>query len=123
MTIFRSRPKGVHGRRTGWFSSFSWYVVAAVACIMLMFAPYYLVRELSGGAQPTGEQLRAARALIGVIILVPFAVLVGRMWWEGRGAEVEWTKRRTESRVDDHSKESRIDETLRRRNSGSDSAI
>jgi hypothetical protein len=106
MTISRFKPSYIKGRKKRPVLRFVWNAFAVVAIVAFFFGPSYLAPELYNTAHPTGDQIRAARALICAAILAPFAVLFGLMWWQSRGAQGAWMRRRTEARLEDSSKRS-----------------
>ena len=110
MTIFRSRPNYIKGRKQSPVRTALWYSFAVVALIAMLIGPPYLARGLYDTASPSGDQIRSARAIIGAAILAPFAILFAWMWWQSRGAEAAWIKRREGARLDDPSKRSQKDE-------------
>ena len=110
MTIFRFKPTYIKGRKQRPVLTALWYAFAILAVAAFFFGPFYLAQQLYDVDAPTGDQIRAARALIAAVIVAPFAAGVAWMWWQSRGAEGAWVRRRTEMRIDDPSKHSRADQ-------------
>ena len=106
MTIFRSKQSYVKGREPRPVRTALWYAWAAIAVIAMFVGPHYLAREVFDTLRPTGDQIRTARMLVGLIVIAPFAVVLGWMWWDSRGAQAAWMKRREGARLEDPSKQS-----------------
>ena len=108
MTIFRSKPSYVKGRKRSRIRTALWNIFAVGGLIAFVFGPAYLAQELYGTTRPTGRHIRMVRIIIGAAIIAPFAILFVRMWWQSRGADGA-LRRGTGAGLDDPAKQSQID--------------
>ena len=109
MTIFPYKTSYIKGRKARPVVTFLWYVFAIVAVLAFFFAPPYLARELSGVAEPSRDQIKAARALIAAAIALP--AVLGTAWvaWRSRNAQPGTIERRPRAPLEDSSKRTSIE--------------
>ena len=108
MTTSPFKPSYIKGRKPKPFVTFLWSAFAILAVLAYFFAPPYLARELSGVAEPSRDQVKAARALIAAAIVLPFVLGMAWLTWRSRNAQLQTVERRPRAPLDDSSKRSTI---------------
>ena len=110
MTTSPFKPSYVKGRKARPLVTFLWYAFTIPAVLAFFFAPPYLARELWDVAQPSRDQIKAARALIAAAIALPMVVGIGWVAWRSRNAQVDAVERRPRAPFEDPSKRTSTEE-------------